>query len=259
MQATRLWMDWGTFEAPSANRVEVADSNGSSSREWNALVERFRRGSATDTAVGLDEYNSKMIIKVVGILTTAPIILDPNESGALAALSDLPYPVVVKVLSGNIVHKASVGGVVLNLHDPAAALKAAQDIAAKFSGESSRGMVLVEPMVTGRREWFIGARRDAAFGTVLTIGVGGADVERSGATLVVGATSPADVRARLADAQGETARQLGATDGVDRELAKIGGLLLQLFGSVPSLKEIDINPLMESTNGLIAVDAVVVA
>jgi succinyl-CoA synthetase beta subunit len=114
-------------------------------------------------------------------------------------------------------------------------------------------------MVAGAAEWFVGARRDSAFGPVVTVGIGGGDVESLAPVIVVAGVDAADIELRLAEATGEFGRLLAQRPHVRRPLAECAAQLAALFHAAPDLTEADVNPLMETDEGLVAVDAVFIA
>ncbi len=102
----------------------------------------------------------------------------PEEAATQAATFD--GPVVLKVVSPDILHKTEVGGVRLGLPGPEAVRQGAAEIlvsAARHVPQARIEGVLVQEMVTGGQEMLLGMARDATFGPVLTLGFGGVQVE----------------------------------------------------------------------------------
>ena len=95
--------------------------------------------------------------------------------------NQIGYPVVLKLHSYTVTHKADVGGVQLNLHDAAAvgrAYQAIEDSVRARSGPGHFGGVTVQPMVkTEGYEFILGSSIDRQFGPVLLFGTGGRLVE----------------------------------------------------------------------------------
>jgi acetate---CoA ligase (ADP-forming) len=255
MTAARLWLDWGSRAVTPPSGLDVEITHETQIDTARAVLDAIPGTGSGDQT--LDEWESRRVLAALGLPTTAPTILPlADEPAAQAVLESLSYPVVVKLRSREITHKASAGGVAVNLANVAEAMEAARDMQAKFSAPGLVAEVLVEPMIRGVREWFVGARRDPAFGTVLTIGRGGTDVEQHEPILIVAATSETDVLTAVQQqAVGEQPSTWPAA--VAAQLAQIGGLLLELFAAVPSLAEVDINPLIETSDGLRGVDGVI--
>ena len=138
-------------------------------------------------------------------------------------------------------HKSRVGGVVLGVEDAQAAADAASELG---------GSVLVAKQLAGGPEAFCGMTRDPHYGPVLAVGHGGTAVESLGAVAVT-----------LAPVDEETAAELVAEAGivvgrgeVARTLAALGRIALDH----PEIAEIDVNPMILSGDGAVAVDALVV-
>lgn len=91
---------------------------------------------------------------------------------AVAAAKEIGYPVVMKVVSPQIIHKSDVGGVKLNLSDDAAVEKAYNHMETIGQGKDFRGVIIC-PMLPQTKEIIIGFNRDAQFGPVIVFGMGG--------------------------------------------------------------------------------------
>ena len=127
----------------------------------------------------MDEASTKRLLASFGVPVNRDALAETAEEAAKCA-RNLGFPVVMKVMSPNIVHKSDVGGVVLDITDAAAAQRAFGDIvgrvqhihpAARITG------VLVQQQVPARLELIVGARRDPQFGPVVLVGAGGTWVE----------------------------------------------------------------------------------
>jgi acetate---CoA ligase (ADP-forming) subunit beta len=173
----------------------------------------------------------------------------------------LGYPVVLKIVSAEIVHKTEAGGVVLGLRTDREVLDAydglVEHVRASCPGAPVDG-VLVARQVRARRELIVGAIRDATFGPTVMVGLGG-----------VFAEALRDVVFRLAPLRRgdgldmlDELRGTRLLDGfrgeppVDRDqvaemLVGVGDLLL----SHPEIEEIDLNPVSVAADGCVALDA----
>ena len=101
-----------------------------------------------------------------------------REAGDAAA--ELGFPVVLKVLSADIVHKSDIGGVRLGVADRAAAETAFDEIVAASRAALPDATIdgcLVAPMITGGVETILGVKRDPVFGPIVMFGLGGIFVE----------------------------------------------------------------------------------
>lgn len=127
----------------------------------------------------LDEAACRALLQAAGI-PFVPGEAVADAEAACDAAARLGWPVVLKILSPDIVHKSEVGGVRLDLHD-AAALRAAweamiAEVRAKAPGVRITGG-LVSPMLRGGVETVLGMTRDPVFGPLLMFGLGGVFVE----------------------------------------------------------------------------------
>jgi len=105
----------------------------------------------------------------------------------------------------------------------------------------------------------VGARRDAAFGVVATVGIGGGDVESRRPVLIVGSPSATEIARRLTADEDLVGSALADRPELVTALSSVAAKLSAIFDAVPSLAEVDVNPLLETADGLIAVDAVMIA
>ena len=172
-----------------------------------------------------------------------------------------PYPVCMKVVSDDIVHKSDSGGIVLGISTPDELLNAHKrliDDLARISPQPSIDGVLVQSMAQKGHEVMIGMRRDAVFGPCLVAGAGGVYTEVL-----------ADFAFRMAPLDPGEAEQMlrelriaPILDGVRGEAASNVGSLIDILERIsqlamrhPEIKELDINPVIVNANGAVTVDA----
>jgi acetyltransferase len=173
---------------------------------------------------------------------------------------------VLKLYSETISHKTDVGGVQLNLGDAEAVKRAFEaiqaSVTAKVGAEHFQG-VTVQPMIKLKDayELIVGSSLDAQFGPVLLFGTGGQLVE----VFQDRALALPPLNTTLARRMMEQTKIYKALKGVRGrkpvDLAALEGLLVHFSSLVAEqrwIKEIDINPLLASPDGLIALDARVV-
>lgn len=91
---------------------------------------------------------------------------------AVQGCREIGYPVVMKVVSPDILHKSDFGGVILGIGDDEAALDAFEAIRQAAAGKEFRGVVIY-PMIEGAQEVLLGLSRDPQFGPVVAFGLGG--------------------------------------------------------------------------------------
>ncbi len=186
-----------------------------------------------------------------------------DEEQALEAAASLGYPVALKVVGADLLHKSDVGGVRLHLADEAAVRGAYQEImsaaAGRAPGASVNG-VLVQPMAAEGRDMIIGARRDPDFGHVVLVGMGGIFVEvLADAALRVAPFGRATAEGMLRELRAyrvlEGVRGQAPAD-VPSLVAAIGGVT-RLVTDFPEIAEIDLNPVRvgNAGEGCLALDA----
>jgi acetyltransferase len=213
----------------------------------------------------LTEFESKQVLAAYGIPVALTIIAS-DSAAAVKAADKIGYPVVLKLYSETITHKTDVGGVQLNLAN-AAAVAAAFDaiqasVTAKVGAQHFQG-VTVQPMIQLKDayELIIGSSLDPQFGPVLLFGTGGQLVE----VFKDRALALPPLNSTLARRMMEQTKIYKALKGVRGrkpvDLAALELLMVRFAALVAEqgwIKEIDINPLLASPDGLIALDARVV-
>jgi acetyltransferase len=212
----------------------------------------------------LTEVESKQVVAAYGIPTVETRIA-LSRADAVKCATAMGYPVVLKLFSHTLTHKTDVGGVHLDLPD-AKSVRNAYDairasITAKAGGEHFQG-VTVQPMVQARGyEIILGSSLDPQFGPVLLFGLGGQLVEVFKDT----AHALPPLNTTLARRMMERTQIFEALKGVRGrrpvDLAALERILVQFSQLVVDqrwIKEIDINPLLVSDQGTIALDARVV-
>jgi acetyltransferase len=213
----------------------------------------------------LDEHESKAILASYGI-PTVPTRVARDESQAVAAAREMGFPVAVKLWSRTITHKTDVGGVKLGITDGDGVARAFREIresvAAKASAADFLG-VTVQPLVDRRSglELIVGSSPDRQLGPVLLFGAGGEMVEivRDSAlalpplntTLARRLIGETRIAAALRGVRGKAAVDVDALAAL---LVRFSDLVVEQ----PRIREIDINPLLASAGGMMALDARVV-
>ncbi len=227
------------------------------------LAERILTQATKSDRYLLTEYESKNLLAAYGI-PTVPTEIATSDIEAVEIADRFGYPVVLKLHSEKITHKTDVGGVRLNLEDAAAVTRAFMAIAAKvrtIDPEAFLG-VTVQPMVKMEGyELILGSSLDPQFGEVMLFGMGGQLVE----VFKDRALALPPLNTTLARRMMEQTRIYEALQGVRGrkaiDLAKLEQLLVnfsQLVVEQPQIREVDINPLLVSEDGMIALDARVV-
>jgi acetyltransferase len=195
----------------------------------------------------------------------ASLRLAADADAAVAAAGDLGYPVALKIESPDILHKTEADGVRLNLVDEAAVRTAFGDIVAaarRFKAEARIDGVVVQAMARGDVEFVLGLKNDPAFGPVLMAGLGGVLVEvLKDVAFRRCPLTPAEAGQMLAELKGRA-----LLDGVRGKPPVKRDALIELicavsrFGAAAGerLAELDLNPVLLSAQGAVAVDCVLV-
>ena len=218
-----------------------------------------RLQSAAMSARTLSEADSKVLLAAHGV-PFAPEHVVATVAEAVAAASDVGFPVVVKLNGDAIAHKTERGLVRLSLGGVAAVETAATDLLAAATPEDGPVGLLVAPMLKGNRELIAGLSTDPQFGATVMVGIGGVLAEALADVSVrpvpVSAIDAADMIDDLA-----TQALLGKFRGepaVDR--AALVEVILGLSRAAeadPSIASADLNPLIVVDGKPIAVDALV--
>jgi len=181
---------------------------------------------------------------------------------AVAIAHIIGFPVVMKVVSSDIIHKSDVGGVILNLENSDEVMDAYQTIihTCKASVPNARihGVEIVEQLSHGT-EVIIGGRRDKTFGPVIMFGLGGIYVEvMKDVTFRALPVSREQVRGMIKGIKSYPIL-LGVRGEPKKDIEGILDTILivsQILQSSPQISDIEINPLMvyRSGEGVKAVD-----
>jgi acetyltransferase len=248
----------GLYETPMP-AVESEETVSSRARA-EEIVQKARGEGRTL----LNEVESKLLLSAYGIPTVETrVALTENE--AVEAAASIGYPAVLKLLSGSITHKSDVGGVRLNLCNSSAVREAYRDIKAAVGRRAGEGHFLgvtVQPMVQhDGYELIVGTMTDSQLGPVILFGSGGRMVE----VYRDRALGLPPLNTTLARRMMEQTRVFAALCGTSgRDPVDIGALehLLVSFSRLVEeqrwIRELDINPLLASAKGLLALDARIV-
>ena len=212
----------------------------------------------------LTEFESKQVLAAYTIPTIETRVATTADE-AVAAAEAIGYPVVLKLHSETITHKTDVGGVALNLETAAAVRRAYDTIRATVTARAGAQHVLgvtVQPMVSrDGYELIVGSSLDPQFGPVLLFGSGGKLVE----VYQDRALALPPLNTTLARRMMERTKIFVALQGVAAaapvDLVALEQLLVrfsQLVVEQRWIKEVDINPLLASPQGLVALDARIV-
>ena len=232
---------------------------------WGAddVVDPLARSVAARRRIALPERESLERLAAFGVQVTRALAVPASPDAAENAWRALGGgPVALKLDAVGLAHKTEAGGVRLALADATTVRAAVPDLiaAAERAGATLRGL-LVEPMAPAGVEVIVGGRRDAVFGPAVLVGLGGILAEVLDDVAILLAPAPeAEVGRRLERLRGAAIlRGVRGRPGVDLDglaalVAAVGRMLLE----DPAVVEVDLNPVIASPDGVVAVDALVV-
>nr|WP_042195978.1 acetate--CoA ligase family protein [Kibdelosporangium sp. MJ126-NF4]CEL22332.1 Acetyl-CoA synthetase (ADP-forming) alpha chain [Kibdelosporangium sp. MJ126-NF4]CTQ89187.1 Acetyl-CoA synthetase (ADP-forming) alpha chain (EC 6.2.1.13) [Kibdelosporangium sp. MJ126-NF4] len=192
----------------------------------------------------------------------------PTPGEGLAATADeavalsekIGFPVVLKIVSPDILHKTEAGGVLVGVSDSAAARAGFEKIIANaraYKADAQIDGVQVQQMVGGGHEVIIGATTDPTFGKIVAFGLGGVLVEvLKDVTFRLAPVSQAEAVSMLDGiAAAEVLKGARGADPVDAAaLADVIRRVSELVADFPEIAEFDLNPVFASKDGAVAAD-----
>jgi acyl-CoA synthetase (NDP forming) len=206
------------------------------------------------------ETEAKAVCMEYGIPVTE-FKLAKSEGEAVEFADEIGYPIVLKIVSPEIIHKSDVGGVIINLKDRKGVGDAYKKIlrnVRKYKAKAKIVGILVQEMAPSSTEVIVGATKDPQFGPAIMFGLGGIFVEIL-----------KDVTFRIAPITEEEAREMitevkaypllkGYRNIPPADIDSIAKILLntsKLVMQHEEIKELDLNPIMVYEKGAKTVDA----
>jgi acetyltransferase len=246
----------GLYETPS-----LTNYDGVEPKLAAQVIERARQESRTL----LDEHESKQLLLAYGIPTVETHIAQDAEH-AVRIAGKLGYPVVLKLFSRTITHKTDVGGVRLDLQDDAAveaAFGGIRDKVTELAGAEHFQGVTIQRMVKlpDAYELIVGSSNDPQFGPVLLFGLGGQLVEVFRDRALALPPLNATLARRMIEQTRIHQALLGVRGRKPVDISALVNVLVrfsQLVVEQPRILELDINPLLASPSGIVALDARIV-
>ena len=221
-----------------------------------ALIEGVQRAGRKN----LLETEARELLSLYGVaLPTAMLAKTPDE--AAEAAKAVGFPVALKIVSPEIIHKSDAGGILLNLAEEKTVREGFAQVlanAGKVSSPKAILGVLVSPMARPGQECIVGMIRNPQFGAVLMFGLGGIFVEVwKDVSFRVAPLSDLDLEEMIQEIKGYP-----LLSGVRGQKPKDTGVLkevlqrvAQLAADHPEIQEVDINPIIVHEQGASVVDA----
>ncbi len=246
------------YETPVSSEDVAETANGRA--KANALIAEVRKQGRTI----LTEFESKELLAAYGIpVVITKIAKTADEAMKLA--EEIGYPAVLKLFSETITHKTDVGGVKLNLTKAEAVkqafLEIKDSVTKKVGAQHFQGVTVQKMIKFEGYELILGSSIDPQFGPVLLFGLGGQLVE----VFKDKALGLPPLNSTLARRMMEQTKIYKALKGVRGrkpvDMAALEQLMVRFSQVVAEqrwIKEIDINPLLASSEQLIALDARVI-
>ncbi len=220
------------------------------------------RGALARGATTLGESGARDVIAAYGFRGPKTLRAGGTSEAAEAA-ERIGFPVVLKIVAPEILHKSDVGGVRLGLTSQDAVRDAYAQMVARVATAVPQARiegVLVQEQVTEGREVILGMARDPQFGPLLMFGLGGIYVEAlKDVTFRIAPLTRADAETMVREIRAFPILQ-GVRGQPPADLAALVEDILrlsQLVGDMPEIAEIDINPLLVRAEGrgTVALDA----
>jgi acetyltransferase len=261
LRAARALVRYATFQRRRQQGTYGTAGHADASRRAQALdMVRAAQGQALTENVG------KQLLALYGIPVTRERLVTSAAEAAQAA-QEIGFPVAMKIVSPQILHKTEAGGVVLHVtqaDEASAAFARIMANARHYNAHAVLHGVLVQEMLLGGRETLIGMTHDAQFGPGIVFGLGGVYVEVLRDTVLRVPPLDAEAAWEMLDALKGIAllKDVRGQKSADRKaivemLCNFSQLCLDLRGVV---QEIDLNPVLvlDAGQGAKVVDCLVV-
>ena len=213
----------------------------------------------------LSEEVSKALIGAYGIPTTQPVVAKSALEAADIA-NKMGYPVVMKIESPDVTHKSDVGGVVLNITNEdgvwnnfKSMTKGIKELVpnARIEGVTIQPMVNIKDAV----ELILGIKKDPVFGTVILAGMGGTVAELFKDTKLAFPPLDENLARRMIKSLKIYPLLKGYRGSAPKAIEKLMEVIMRLSylaADYPEIVELDINPVLVTTDDVIALDARIV-
>ena len=227
------------------------------------VADKIIAAARKEERTSLTELESKQILKEAGINTTE-VKLARTKEEAISHANEFGFPVALKIVSPDILHKTDIGGVKLGLNNEQDVSNAYDEIISKIKKHEPAAKiqgVSVQPMARPATEVIIGMSKDPQFGPVLMFGLGGILVEvLKDVSFRIVPLTKRDASEMIREIKGYPILE-GYRGQEPANLAVLEELLLKVsefVDSRPDIAELDINPIFAYSDGALAIDARVI-
>ena len=249
-----------TSSATTMTRPNPAAAVSSSEKD---AVRRILDQAKKDGRSALTAPEGKALCDAYGITVPGEALAKTADEAAREAAS-MGFPVVLKIVSRDILHKTEAGGVLVGLKSEDEVKRGFDTIIAnakKYDAKAAIDGVQVQQMLTGGQEVIIGAVTDDSFGKLVAFGMGGVLVEVLKDITFRLAPLDSDEAMGMIDGiqAAEMLRGVRGSEPADRAaLADMITRVSHLVSDFPEIAELDLNPVFASAKGAIAADVRIV-
>jgi acetyl coenzyme A synthetase (ADP forming)-like protein len=229
----------------------------------NQTVRKILDAAKASGRTSLTAPEGKQVCDAYGIpVPKEGMATSADEAAKLAA--GMGFPVVLKIVSPEILHKTEAGGVLVGVKNADEAKKGFDTIMAnakKYDAKAQLLGVQVQQMLAGGQEVIVGAVTDPSFGKLVAFGLGGVLVEiMKDITFRLAPASRDDALSMLDSiAAADMLKGVRGADPVNRDaLATLIENVSRLIADFPEISEMDLNPVFATKDGAIAADVRIV-
>jgi acetyl coenzyme A synthetase (ADP forming)-like protein len=232
-------------------------------QQAKADVRKILDAVKADKRTSLTAPEGKLVCDAYGIPVPKEGVAKSAAEAAKMA-DGMGFPVVMKIVSPDILHKTEAGGVIVGVKTAAEAEKAYDTILAnakKYKADAKVEGIQVQQMLLGGTEVIVGSITDGSFGKLVAFGLGGVLVEvLKDVTFRLAPATNEDALSMLDGIQAhEMLHGVRGGDPVNREaLASIIVNVSQLVSDFPEIIELDLNPVFATKKDAIAADVRIV-
>jgi len=211
----------------------------------------------------LFEHEAKRLLSLYGMPVTA-IVVAKTEEEAVEAAKKIGYPVVLKIVSPQVLHKSDAGGVIVGVDDEEGVREGYSKIienVKRHVPEAEITGILVQEMAPKSTEVIVGSTTDPTFGPTIMFGLGGIFVEvLKDVSFRIAPITKTDAEEMIGEIRAykilEGARGMPRADKetIADILVKTSGMLMEC----PEIRELDMNPVLVYEEGARIVDARVI-
>ena len=244
------------YETPEELPVDASPSK----RPIMAIL----RNAAFDAREVLTEDEAKKILKYYNFPVVKTSVAN-NVEEAVVFAQEMGFPVVLKILSPQIIHKSDAGGVILNVNSPHEVREAFEVLIQRATAYNPNAQIIgvtVQPMIEKKgHEIIIGGKTDPVFGPVILFGMGGVGVELFKDYSIGLPPLNTTLIHRMMEETKVYRLLKGWRNAPTVDLKKLDETVLmfsQLLVDFPQIKEIDINPLLINEKEATILDARIV-